>query len=577
MYGVSVTNAVTLQEAVAEHIRPGDALHVIMGHSRWSALLREVVRQHWHKPSGFTLQMASLSSLGAVLFRAGCFDKVVTVYSGDSFPVFTPNPVFQAAYASGAVQVENWSFLTYIQRLRAAASGMPAAVTTSVRGSSMAEQDAYEEVDTPFGRISLVAPLVPDVAIVHAAVADRQGNLAIAPPMFEGSVGAYAARRGVLATVEKVVDDLRPWAGLVRIPAHRVLAVVETPFGAHPGGVFPGTSGARLPVEGYDEDRDFWTEARDASRRPDFDDWIREWVLEPATQEEYLAKLGEHRLAELVAMGAGDRAEPLPVSPSSMATPNEKAAVWAAAVLEERIDALEANAVLAGAGLANLAAWVGVHAARARGVQVVLAAELGLWDYEPVSADPMIFSFHNFPTSLMLQDTEQTLGVLVNGPGTRAVACIGAGQIDRHGNINTTRIPGGPYLVGSGGGNDVITSADESLVVTTMHPRGFVERCSYVTSPGARVRTVVTDLGVLTKVDGELVLTHVAPHSDGVEAAVALVRARCGWDLTVDDAVQVLPDVTGAEAVRLRDYDRAGAFLGSPAELRADKPQEERP
>ncbi|MEV6895576.1 CoA-transferase [Kribbella sp. NPDC051137] len=548
----------SLTEAVERHVRPGDALNVVLGHSRWSALLREVVRQHWQQPSGFTLQMASLSSLGAVLFRAGCVRKVVTVYSGDSFPTFTPNPVFQQAYESGAVEVENWSFLTYIQRLRAAATGMPAAVTTSVRGSSMAAQDAYDEVDTAFGRVSLVEPLVPDVAILHSAVADRLGNLAIAPPMFEGSVAAFAARRGVLATVEKVVDDLRPWAGLVRVPAHRVLAVVECPYGAHPGGVYPGG----LPVDGYDEDREYWIEVREASRRADFDDWIKEWILGPATQDEYLAKLGRTRLRALSAAAGGRRPEQPAIDPAPATTVGERAAVWAAGQLVDRIRDLGADTVLAGAGLANLAAWAGVARAHDQGMPVVLAAELGLWDYSPVDADPMIFSFHNFPTARMLMDTEQILGVLVNGPGSCAIACVGAAELDRHGNINTTRIEGGPYLVGSGGGNDVITNADETLVVTTMSPRRFVDRCSYVTSPGDRVRTVVTDAGVLTKRDGELVLTHVTPEYGDVAAGIEFARSRCGWELAVHPEVALLPEVTGADAVPLRNYDRNGVFLG---------------
>ncbi|GAB3150245.1 3-oxoacid CoA-transferase [Amycolatopsis stemonae] len=546
-----------LDDAVARHVRPGDALHVMMGHSRWSALVCEVARQHWQKPSRFTLIMASLSSLGAVLFRSGCVEKAVTVYSGDSFPVFTPNPVFQQAYTDGSVEVENWSFLSYIQRLRAAATGVPAVVTGSVRGSSMAENDGYEEVDTRFGRVGLVSPLVPDVALVHAAVADRQGNLAIAPPMFEGSIGAFAARRGVLATVEKVVDDLRPWSPLVRIPAHRVLAVVEAPFGAHPGGVFPGPEGARLPVDGYAEDVEFWIAAREASRSPDFDDWIREWILEPADHDAYLAKLGKPRLDELTRTlgsptpptGRGEHTGPV--------TPAERAATWLSDLVRTRIARTGADAVLAGAGLANLAAWVGVKKAKADGHEVALAAELGLWDYSPTEGDPFIFSFANFPSSSMLLDTEQVLGNVINGPRTRSIACVGAAQIDRHGNINTTRIDGGPYLVGSGGANDVVTNADETLVVGTMSPRRFIEKCGYVTSPGERVRAVVTDLGILTRRDGELVLTHLAPGVD-----VEHVRSRCGWDLAVADDLAELPPVSDDDVKQLRKYDREGLFLG---------------
>ncbi|MCD2197632.1 hypothetical protein LQ327_30100 [Actinomycetospora endophytica] len=551
-----------LAEAVERHVRPGDAIHVVMGHSRWSALVREVARQHWGRPSGFTLIMASLSSLGTVLVRAGCLAKVVSVYSGDSFPVFTPNPVYQAGFgAHGGVEVEHWSFLTFIQRLRAAATGVPAVVTGSVAGSSMAANAAYTEVDTPFGHLGLVAALAPDVALLHAAVADREGNLAIAPPMFEGVVGAMAARRGVVASVERVVDDLRPWSGFVRIPAHRVLAVVEAPFGAHPGGVFAGPREQALPVSGYGEDIGFWVEVREASRRDDFDDWIREWVLEPADHDAYLAKLGRERLDGLVAAATGRRPDG-PVADAGEPSATERAAVWLADLLVERIAAIGADGVLAGAGLANLAAWDGVARARQAGHRVALTAELGLWGYDPAPGDPYPFSFANFGTSSMLLDTEQVLGSFVTSPTTRAIACVGAALIDRHGNINTTRTDDGTHLVGSGGANDVVTGADETLVVGTMSPRRFVAATDYITSPGERVRAVVTDLGILENADGELVLTAVAPGPEPQHERIELARSRCGWALKTADHVRDLRPVSTADVGTLRSFDPDGLFLG---------------
>jgi acyl CoA:acetate/3-ketoacid CoA transferase alpha subunit len=162
--------------------------------------------------------MLSLSSLGALFFRGGLVDRVVTGYSGDTFPNFTPNPWFQRAYQSGAVQVEHWSFLAFAQRLEAAAKGLPAVTTRSLAGSSMADNDAYTQVETRFGTVGLLAPLVPDVAILHAPVADVHGNIAIAPPLLEGVWGALAARRGAIVTVEKVVDSLEDHSDLVRIP-----------------------------------------------------------------------------------------------------------------------------------------------------------------------------------------------------------------------------------------------------------------------------------------------------------------------------------------------------------------------
>src|ERR1700730_5035750 len=249
-----------LADAIATHVRSGDVIHPMVGHTRWTAATREVVRQWWGRDPGFTLVMLSLSSLGALFFRGGLVRKVVTGYSGDTFPNFTPNPWFARAYERGEVDVEHWSFLAFSQRLEAAARGLPAIVTRSIAGSSMEANAAFAQVDTPFGPAGLLAPLVPDVALLHAPVADRQGNVALHPPLLEGVWGALAARRGAIITVERVVDDLRPWSHLVRIPAHRVLAVVECPMGAHPGGLYTGD----LPVDGYGEDYDFWVEVRAA-------------------------------------------------------------------------------------------------------------------------------------------------------------------------------------------------------------------------------------------------------------------------------------------------------------------------
>jgi len=96
-----------------------------------------------------------------LFFRGGLVRKVITGYSGDTFPNFTPNPWFAQAYERGEVQVEHWSFLAFSQRLEAAARGLPAIVTRSIAGSSMEANDAFARADTPFGEVGLLAPLVP--------------------------------------------------------------------------------------------------------------------------------------------------------------------------------------------------------------------------------------------------------------------------------------------------------------------------------------------------------------------------------------------------------------------------------
>src|SRR3954453_2493593 len=133
----------SLADAVARHVRAGDVLHPVVGHTRWSAATREVVRQWWGRDPQFTLVMLSLSSLGSLFFRGGLVTKVVTGYSGDVFPNFTPNPWFSKAYLAGEVEVEHWSFLAFLQRLEAAARGLPAVTTRSIVGSSMAANPGF--------------------------------------------------------------------------------------------------------------------------------------------------------------------------------------------------------------------------------------------------------------------------------------------------------------------------------------------------------------------------------------------------------------------------------------------------
>jgi len=555
----------SLADAVARHVRAGDVLHPVVGHTRWSAATREVVRQWWGRDPKFTLVMLSLSSLGALFFRGKLVRKVVTGYSGDTFPNFTPNPIFANAYESGEVEVEHWSFLAFAQRLEAGARGLPAIVTRSIAGSSMDANDGFARVDSPFGEVGLLSPLRPDVAILHAPVADRAGNVAMQPPLLEGVWGALGARRGAIVTVERVVDDLRPWSHLVRIPSHRVLAVVECPLGAHPGGCYTGS----LPADGYGEDYEFWVEARAATRSEEYDTWITRWVLDVETQEQWIAQVGADRIRALREKASPDswRVDQATYAPDLDAPVNawEHAAVWGARYLAERVIATDADAVLAGAGVANLSAWLGVQLAREQGSHVQLTAEIGLWGYDATPADPFVLNHRNFPTALMLNDANTVLGALVGGAGTTTIGCLGGAQVDRFGNVNSTHIEPRPFLVGSGGGNDVASTATENVVVATLTPQRTPADCSYVTSPGRAVRALVTDLGVLTKLGdlatSELVLTAVPPGPASLADRVAAAQAACGWELRAAPDVSELKAPTRREVEALRRWDPRGWFL----------------
>lgn len=96
---------VELDEAVG-HVRRGDVVYVVTNRSRQMAGARHLIRTWWGRDPQFTPVMLSLSSLGTRFFKGGPVTKVVTGYSCDVFPNFTPNPWFSDVYLAGDVDVE---------------------------------------------------------------------------------------------------------------------------------------------------------------------------------------------------------------------------------------------------------------------------------------------------------------------------------------------------------------------------------------------------------------------------------------------------------------------------------------
>jgi glutaconate CoA-transferase, subunit B len=131
------------------------------------------------------------------------------------------------------------------------------------------------------------------------------------------------------------------------------------------------------------------------------------------------------------------------------------------------------------------------------------------------------------------------------------VGFLGAAQIDRHANLNSTVI--GDYdapkvrLPGGGGAPEIATSVREVFVMLRHSPRAFVGQLDFRSSVGDRVSTVVTDLGILEPREGELTLTRVHP---GVSADRA--REATGWDLRVADDLAETEPPTEAELAALR-------------------------
>jgi glutaconate CoA-transferase subunit B len=153
-------------------------------------------------------------------------------------------------------------------------------------------------------------------------------------------------------------------------------------------------------------------------------------------------------------------------------------------------------------------------------------------------------------------------------PGRVDIGFLGAAQLDRFANINTTVV--GDYahpkvrLPGAGGAPEIAASCREVIVVVRQSRRTFVDRVDFVTSVGfgsgpgdrqrlgllgAGPRLVITDLGVLEPDPDtcELVLTHLHPG-----ATVEQAREATGWELRVRDDLATSQEPTATELDVLR-------------------------
>jgi acyl CoA:acetate/3-ketoacid CoA transferase beta subunit len=305
--------------------------------------------------------------------------------------------------------------------------------------------------------------------------------------------------------------------------------------------------------------------AADLAAQGAFDRYVEEWVRGPATHEAYLDRVGAERLIWLEGrsdpMSWKADADAHPVDEDPVMSAWETAASLGAREVERVVADVGADAVLAGAGVANLAAWVAVARARAGGSRVLLTAELGLWGYQPTPADPYIFNQRVFPATPYLSDASAVLGMVIGGPGTKTVGCLGAAEVDRDGSLNSTRLANGRFLVGSGGANDVASRATACVVVTLARPERLPETVAYVTSPGRRVASVVTDKGVLRRIDGVLRLVAVPMGEGTAEERVRAFTSSCGYQPEVARRVEEVPAVTLDEVRALREYDRQRVFL----------------
>ena len=178
------------------------------------------------------------SSLQAdLLIGAGCIETLET--SAVSLGEFGPAPRFTAAIKSGAIKMKDATCPALHAAFQAAEKGVPFIPLRGLIGSDvLAHRADWRTIDNPFGNddpIVLLPAIKPDVALFHAPMADRAGNVWIGRQRELGTMAHASAK--TIVTVEKLFDgDLLADATLSAgtLPGFYVDLVAVAPRGAWP-------------------------------------------------------------------------------------------------------------------------------------------------------------------------------------------------------------------------------------------------------------------------------------------------------------------------------------------------------
>jgi glutaconate CoA-transferase, subunit A len=209
------------------------------------------------------------------LIGAGCVASVEA--AAMTLGEYGVPPRFAAAIKAGKLTIRDATCPAIHAGLQAAEKGTPFLPLRGILGSDLLKhRPDWKVIDNPFSErrdpIVLIPAIKPDVALFHALVADRHGNVWIGVRR-ELMLMAHAARQ-TLVTVERIQNDdflADETMAAGTIPALYITAIAEAPRGAYPVGLPGAYSPDEAAISAY---------ARAAETEEGFRDWLEAALLD---------------------------------------------------------------------------------------------------------------------------------------------------------------------------------------------------------------------------------------------------------------------------------------------------------
>ncbi|MFN8581263.1 MAG: CoA-transferase [Gemmatimonadaceae bacterium] len=279
-----MTDFLSLRDAVAAHVRDGQTVSLEgFTHLIPMAAGQEIARQ---RKRDLTLVRMTPDLIYDQLIGVGCARKLVFSWGGNPGvgSLHRLRDAVEHAWPC-PLELEEYSHAALAAAYVAGASGLPFGVLRAMQGTDLpANNPQIRSITCPYTgeQLATVPAIRPDVTIIHAQEADRQGNVRL-----RGIIGvqkeALLAARTAIVTVETVVDTVTDEMNAVVLPSWVIAAVCHVPRGAYPS----------YAHGFYDRDNAFYKRWDGIARERDgFLDWMREHVDATADWGEYLRRLG---------------------------------------------------------------------------------------------------------------------------------------------------------------------------------------------------------------------------------------------------------------------------------------------
>lgn len=273
----------SMKEAVASLVHDGDTV-VIEGftHLICFAAGHEIIRQG---RKNLTLARLTPDLVYDQMIAAGCAKKMIFSWAGN--PGIGSLHAFRRAVEAQPprLEIEEYSHFGMVGRFAAGASNLPFWPLRNYEGTDIpAANPLIRQVACPFTdeKLAAVPALRPDVTIVHAQRADKNGNTQIWGLLGVQKEAAFASKR-VIVVAEEIVEEslIRSDPNRTLIPGLQVNAVVHEPWGAHPS-----------YAQGYyDRDNQFYVRWDSIAREENsLNRYLDEFVFGVADRAEYIKK-----------------------------------------------------------------------------------------------------------------------------------------------------------------------------------------------------------------------------------------------------------------------------------------------